>query len=429
LFILTERRSVILPKKRAKSTVSHLKKKEEDMQYNFDQVIERVDSDCMKWRRYPEDVIPLWVADMDFISPEPVIQALRERVEHGIFGYPGGAGLKMAGDTCLKEVVVERLARLYAWEVQPEDLVFLPGVVTGINMACHAFGRPGDAALVQTPVYSPFLTAPGNAGLALQEMELTRRDHGRYEINFDLFEQAITPQTRLFILCNPHNPVGRVYQQAELARMAEICLKQNVVICSDEIHCDLVFTGYKHIPIASLDSEIARQTITLMAPSKTFNIAGLQCSFAVIQNAQLRKQFQGGQQGLVSFVNLMGLTAALAAYRDGGEWLDQLMVYLQANRDFLIEYVQQEMPGIEVSPVEGTYLAWLDCRKVIQRNPYEFFLDEARVGLGDGKVFGKSGNGFVRVNFGCPRLILFAALERMKEAVSRAGLPPYKTVN
>jgi len=396
------------------------------MQYNFDQVIERAESDCMKWRHYADDIIPLWVADMDFLSPEPVIQALRERAAHGVFGYPGGAGLKMGGGTCLKEVVVERLAHLYAWDVQPEDLVFLPGVVTGINMACHALGRPGDAALIQTPVYSPFLTAPGNAGLSLQEMELTRRENGSYEIDFDLFEQSLTLQTRLFILCNPHNPVGRVYQQVELARMAEICLKKGVVVCSDEIHCDLVYSGYQHIPIAALDAEIARNTITLMAPSKTYNIAGLQCSFAVIQNAQLRKQFQSSTQGLVSFVNLMGLTAALAAYRDGGEWLDQLLVYLQANRDFLVEYVKQEMPGIEINAVEGTYLAWLNCRNILQKNPHEFFLEEARVGLSDGKVFGKGGNGFVRMNFGCPRAILYAALERMKDAVSRA---PYKTVN
>ncbi len=399
------------------------------MQYNFDQVIERADSDCEKWRHYPEDVLPLWVADMDFLSPEPVIRALRERVEHGIFGYPGGAGMNMADGKCLKEVAVERLARLYAWEVEPEDLVFLPGVVTGINLACHALGQPGDAAFIQTPVYYPFLTAPRNAGLDLQQMELTRKGNGSYEIDFDLFEQALTPQTRLFILCNPHNPVSRVFQRNELARMAEICLKKGVVVCSDEIHCDLVFSGYQHIPIASLDPEIARQAITLMAPSKTFNIAGLQCSFAVIQNPQLRKQFQRSTQGLVSFVNLMGLTAALAAYRDGGEWLDQLLVYLEANRDFLVEYVKQEMPGVEVSPVEGTYLAWLDCRKVIQKSPHEFFLEEARVGLGDGKVFGKGGEGFVRLNFGCPRPILYQAVERMKEALGRPGRSPNKTVN
>jgi cystathionine beta-lyase len=399
------------------------------MQYNFDQVIERAESDCMKWRQHPGDVLPLWVADMDFLSPEPVIRALKERVEHGVFGYPGGAGMKIAGGVCLKEVVVERLARLYGWEVEPEDLVFLPGVVTGINMACHALGRPGEAALIQTPVYYPFLSAPGNAGLALQQMELTRCQDGRYAIDYDVFEHSITPQTRLFILCNPHNPVGRVFEQAELMRMAEICLEKGVVICSDEIHCDLVFSGYRHIPIASLDPEIGKRTITLMAPSKTFNIAGLQCSFAVIQNPQLRKQFQSSHQGLVSFVNVMGLTAALAAYRDGGEWLEQLMAYLEANRDFLVEFIQQEIPGIEANRVEGTYLAWLDCRRILQKNPCEFFLEEARVGLNDGKVFGKGGEGFVRLNFGTPRSLLYQALERMKEAVSRVKSPPNKTVN
>jgi len=381
------------------------------MSYDFDQIIDRRASDSVKWQRYGDDVLPLWVADMDFVSPQPVIRALRQRVAHGVFGY----GQELPE---LRPLIVERLQRLYNWQVKPEALVPVPGVVTGFNLATQALTSPGDGVLVQTPVYYPILYAPGNAGCTLDEMELTRRPNGQYAIDWDAFEAAITDRTRIFILCNPHNPVGRVFRPEELERMAEICLRHELVICSDEIHCDLVFRGHRHTPIATLAPEVAAQTITLMAPSKTYNIAGLHASIAIIPNPELREKVLAARGGLVPSVGLMGQTAALAAYRDGQPWLDEVLNYLEANRDFVDEFVRDNLPGITMHRPEGTYLAWLDCRGAgIEGSPHEFFLDKARVALNDGAAFGRGGEGFVRLNFGCPRSTLLDALERMRDAI------------
>jgi cystathionine beta-lyase len=383
------------------------------MSYDFDRVIERRHSDSIKWRQHGDDVLPLWVADMDFISPEPVIRALHERIDHGIFGY--GMVLPELG-----QVVVDRLARLYGWQVSPEALLFLPGVVTGFNLVCRAVTSPGDGVLVQTPVYPPILAAPGNAGLVRDELELTQQMDGSYAVDWTAFEEAFTDRTRLFILCNPHNPVGRVFKRRELEQMAETCLRHDVVICSDEIHCDLLFPGSRHLPIASLDPEIADRTITLIAPSKTFNIPGLQCSVAIVQNDELRKKLKAAQADIVHIPNILGFVAALAAYREGQAWLDQVLSYLEANRGLLFRYVNERLPGIRMSKPEGTYLAWLDCRSAgIPGNPYEFFLQEAKVALNDGMAFGRGGEGFVRLNFGCPHSVLLEALDRMQAAHKR----------
>ncbi|MBN2149482.1 MAG: PatB family C-S lyase [Anaerolineales bacterium] len=387
------------------------------MVYDFDQVIERRNTDSIKWLRYDPDVLPLWVADMDFTAPEAVIQALQERVAHGIFGYPPVFGLpnELAE---LRGVLIDRLQRLYGWQVQAEELLFLPGVVTGFNLVCHALADAQGGVLVQTPVYPPFLNVAQNSGMLHQENMWLRVADGSYSIDWDSFESSITDQTRIFILCNPHNPVGRVFRRQELERIAEICLRRGVLICSDEIHCDLVFKGHPHIPVASLAPEIAQNTVTLMAPSKTFNIAGLQCSFAVIQNAELRERIRHAGGGLVGWVNVMGLVAGLAAYRDGQEWLDQLLIYLEANRDFLCQFVAERLPGVQMGSPEGTYLGWLDCRQAgMEGNPYDFFLKQARVALNNGVAFGSGGDGFVRLNFGCPRATLREALERMEKAL------------
>jgi cystathionine beta-lyase len=394
------------------------------MQYDFDQLIDRRASDSVKWNYFPSQVLPLWVADMDFVSPEPVVQALRARVEHGVFGYPM-VGHNFPGEKGeLRDAIVERMRRLYGWEIKSEDILFTPGVVVGFNQASHALGAPGGAVLIQTPVYPPFLSTAQVAGMQEQSAQLTLQADGRYEIDFEAFEGAFTPETRLFTLCNPHNPVGRVYRRDELAKMAEICLRKGVAICSDEIHCDLLFSGHRHIPIASLDPQVAQQTVTVMAPSKTFNIAGLGCSFAIIQNPELRKKYTQAGQGLVHGVNLLGLTAALAAYQDGQEWLEQLLAYLEGNRDYLAAYVRDELPGVKMAAPEGTYLAWLDCREAgLGDSPYKFFLERARVGLMDGASFGSGGEGFVRLNFGCPRRVLTTALERMKVSLNVEGQP------
>jgi cystathionine beta-lyase len=380
------------------------------MIHNFDEVLDRRPTDSVKWNYYG-DALPLWVADMDFRAPEPVIRALRQRVEHGIFGY----GTEPPE---LRSLLVEHLHRLYGWEVAPEALLFVPGVVSGFNLATRAVTRPGDGLLVQTPVYFPILRVPRNVNLLMNEMQLTWQPDGQYEIDLDLFEATITGRTRVFLLCNPHNPVGRVFRRDELERMAEICLRHDIVICSDEIHCDLVFEGHPHLPIASLDPEIAARTITLMAPSKTYNIAGLHASVAIIPNPQLRKRFEAVRADLVPRLDVLGYAAIVAAYRDGGPWLSQVLRYLQANRDFLLRYVNDSLPGISMNSPEGTYLAWLDCRETaLPANPHRFFLEKAKVALNDGATFGRGGEEFVRLNFACPRTTLIEALERMRQAL------------
>ncbi len=388
------------------------------MKYNFDEMPDRKNSEAMKWHHFDDDVLPMWVADMDFVSPQPVIRALQERVAQGVFGYAG----EMPG---LREVIAERLERVYHWKVATEDVVIVPGVVTGFNMAAHALIHPGEGVLIQPPVYGPFLSAARNAGGISQEAPLSAREDGFYSFDPDALEAAIKEQARMFLLCNPHNPVGRVFTRQELACLGEICLRHNLVICSDDIHSDLVFSGHRHTPIASISEEIAQNTITLMAPSKTYNIAGLSCSFAVIQNPTLRKQFISGGKGLAHGANLLGLVAAKAAYQGGQEWLDQLLVYLEGNRDYLYQFVNEQaprnnLPGVKMFCPEGTYLAWLDCREAgIPGKPHEFFLQKARVAVNNGEAFGPGGEGFVRLNFGCPRAMLVEALQRMKDALEQ----------
>lgn len=385
----------------------------ETTQYDFDSALDRQSTESIKWNYYDKDVLPMWVADMDFRSPPGVIRALQERVAHGVFGY----GFELEG---LSETIVERMETRYDWHIQPDDIVYLPGVVTGFNLACHAFAGPGGGVLIQPPVYMPFLSAPRNARAVRQDCELVCDDGLHYSIDWDEFENAFTEQTKMFLLCSPHNPVGRVWTRDELARMAEISLRNGTVICSDEIHCDLVYADHRHIPMAALDAEIAQRTMTLMAPSKTFNVPGLYCSFAIIQNPELRKQYTAAKRGLVGEVNLLGLVAARAAYREGGEWLDQLLATLQSNRDFLVNWIRRELPELKVGVAEGTYLAWVDCRGLnLNEAPADFFLREARVGYNDGAAFGKGGAGFIRINFGCPRWMLEDALERTRRAIRK----------
>jgi cysteine-S-conjugate beta-lyase len=383
------------------------------MPYDFDRQIDRRRTESTKWHKFPPDVLPLWVADMDFPSPEPVTRALRERVEHGIFGY----GVEQPE---FHEVMCERLLKRHGWKVEPEALVLLPGVIPGFNVACRAFSAPGDGLLTLLPVYPPILRLPDNVGLTRDAVDLTRGSDGRYEVDWDAFERAITPRTRMFILCNPHNPVGRVFTREELSRMAEICLRRGLVICADEIHGDLIYQGHQHVAMASLHPEIEARTITLMAPSKTYNLAGLKSALAVIPNPALREKFIATRLDLVQSANILGYTAMLAAYRDGQPWLDELLRYLEANRDFLVQYVRSHLRGVEVGVPEGTYLAWLDCRRagIPGHDPYTFFLEKARVGLNDGATFGRGGAGFVRLNFGCPRPMLTDGLERMRKALA-----------
>jgi cysteine-S-conjugate beta-lyase len=384
------------------------------MPYDFDRVIDRRSSESNKWHKFPPDVLPLWVADMDFPSPEPVIKALRARVEHGFFGY----GVEQPE---FHEVLCDRLLKRYGWKVPPEALVLLPGVIAGFNMAARAIASPGDGVLMQLPVYPPILRMPDNLQLSRDGVDLVRGADGRYTIDLDDFERAITPRTRMFLLCNPHNPVGRVFTGEELGPMAEICLRNGLVICADEIHGDLVYPGHRHVPIASIDPEIEARTVTLIAPSKTFNLAGLRCAVAVIPNQTLREKFVAARLDMVQTPNILGYTAMVAAYRDGQPWLDELLRYLESNRDFLVKYVRAHFAGIEVGVPEATYLAWLDCRGagIPNNHPFTFFLEAGRVALNDGATFGRGSQSFVRLNFGCPRSLLTQGLERMGAALAR----------
>lgn len=377
------------------------------MSYDFDTIIDRRGSSSLKWEKYRDrDIIPLWVADMDFAAPPAVIAALRRHVEHGVYGYT-------LPPEALVHAVTDMLERVHAWKVSPDWLVWLPGLVTGINTACRAVGSADDEIMTTTPAYPPFLSAPAFSGRTLLTVPHVK-DGTKYVFDYAGIERAVTSRTRMFLLCNPQNPTGRVYDREELARLAEICLKNGIVICSDEIHCGLVLdSDRQHFSLAALDEEIARNSITLLAPSKTYNLPGLGCSFAVIPDQALRRAFTKVMRGIVPHVNAFGYTAAAAAYRDCEDWRLALVEYLAENRDLVEQFINGKR-GLSVCHVEATYLAWIDARNLDAGNPTAFF-EQAGVGLSDGTDFGAPG--FVRLNFGCPRPTLARALERMGRAL------------
>jgi cysteine-S-conjugate beta-lyase len=381
--------------------------------FDFDRAVDRRTSDSNKWRKFAADVLPMWVADMDFPSPPAVVVALQARVAHGFFGY-------LTETPELPAVVAERVAKRYGWRVSPEAVVMLPGVNVANNFAGSALAAPGDGILLQTPAYPPILRAAGNLGRMRQEQVLTRDRAGRYVVDLDAFAASITSRTKVFMLCNPHNPVGRAYNRHELEGMAATCLARDLWIVADEIHCDLLLDGRTHVPMASLSPEIEARTVTFMAPSKTFNLPGLKCAVAIVPNPTLRERLTTTMGDLMSKPNVLGHTAAIAAYREGDEWLEALLRYLAANRDLLVDYVRTQLPGVTVAPPEATYLAWLDCRgaRIPGGDPYTFFLERARVALNDGRAFGPGGDGFVRLNFGCPRALLTEGLDRMRKALN-----------
>ncbi|MGI5939270.1 MAG: MalY/PatB family protein [Thermoleophilia bacterium] len=376
--------------------------------FDFDTVVDRANTGSLKWDKYAgRDVIPLWVADMDFPSPPAVIDALHRRIDHGVFGY----GQPPAG---LMTAVRANLLSEYGWDVQPEWIVWLPGLVTGLNVLCRAVGRRGDDVATFTPIYPPFLSAPLLAERGLVKVPL-RCHHGRWEMDLSALENALSPHTRLLLLCSPHNPVGRAWTTKELNALAALALRRGLVIGSDDIHAGLILDEQAcHLPLACLSPEVAAQTITLMAPSKTFNIPGLGCSFAVISNPELRHDFRRAMTGIVPHVNALGYVAAQAAYEQGEPWRQALLTYLRSNRD-LVESEVAGMAGLEIAHVEATYLAWIDTRGTGITNPVGFF-EAAGVGLSDGTEF--EGPGYVRLNFGCSRVLLTQALTRMRAALS-----------
>ena len=377
----------------------------------FQQLIDRRSTESIKWNLYEEDVLPMWVADMDFLCPPQVLDALRRRVDHGIFGYP-------TEPLRLREVIVDRLQRRFNWTIDPDWITYIPNVYVGFHLAAHAVTRPGDGVLLTPPIYHPILAVPDNVGLEGRWVPMERTGEGTYEVPYPAFEQGIDLRTRLFILCNPHNPIGKVYTRDELEQLAEICLQHDLIICSDEIHADFVYDGRRHIPLASLSPEIADRTITLMSPVKTFNVAGIPFAFAVIPNPTLRKQYASSGKGLVPQPSAMGFIAALAAFEQADGWVDELLRVLQANRDLAMTFVRDQIPGVSMTPMHGTYLAWLDCRQAgIEGSPYAFLLEKARVATVDGALFGSGGEGYVRMNLACPPSQLPEGLERIRRAI------------
>lgn len=379
------------------------------MQFDFDHAIDRRTSDSLKWRdSCTNNVIPMWVADMDFASPPCVLQALQQRVEHGVFGYATSTNE-------VKQSVVDWARDRYDWRIAPEWIVWLPGLVPGIRVACRACAAAAEEVLTLVPVYPPFLTAPPSQSRTIRSVPLSH-EGGRWTIDVEALSSAITSRTRLLLLCNPHNPVGRAFGREELAAVAEVCRGHDVLVCSDEIHCDLILDQHGHVPFATLDPDTSNRTVTLMSPAKTFNTAGLNCGFAVIPNSDLRRRFRKVASGMVPSPNGLGYVACQAAFQEGEAWRRALIDYLRGNRDYLESFLSEHLPMFRMSHVEATYLAWIDTRWLNELNTPAFF-EQAGVRLSDGAAF--AGNGFMRLNFGCPRRTLQTALERISSAINK----------
>ena len=384
-------------------------------QYNFDELIDRTNTNCIKYDARSAffgnpDVLPLWVADMDFRTPDFIVEAIKKRAEHELFGYT------FRGET-YNQAIVHWLKRRHNWEIKPEWISFSPGVVAGLTLAIEAFSKPGDGVIIQPPVYFPFFDSVKGTGRELIENPLQIKN-GRYSFDFEDLKQKITPKTRLLLLCNPQNPGGMAWNEKELTELAQICLENKVLIISDEIHSDLLFEGFKHTPLAGLSDEIAQNCIICMAPSKTFNTAGLTTSFLVIPNKRHLAAYERVMRlPHLHMGNIFGAVALEAAYTYGDEWLAQLMNYLQANYTFLENFLNDNLPKVKVMRPEATYLIWLDFSAFgLTDEALNQRLLDAGVGLNRGVQFGKPGSGYMRMNIGCPRSVLLQALTCIKTA-------------
>ena len=378
------------------------------LNFDFDTPIDRSSTASIKWAKYKgRDVIPLWVADMDFACAPAVVEALHRRIDHPIYGYSDPPA-ELAG------TLVGYLEHEYRWKIEPDWIIWLPGLVVGLNVVCRAFGEAGDDVLTATPVYHPFLSAPVNSARNVVRVPMSE-ENGIWRWDIAALEHAVTLKSRLLLLCNPHNPVGRVFTREELLAVAEVCERHDLTLCSDEIHCGLILDSDKrHIPVASLNETIAHRTVTLMSASKTFNLPALGCAFAIASNPELRARIRKAMAGIVHHVGMMGYVATLAAYSEGKEWQLSLLDYLRGNRD-LVQREIGRIPSLHIWHAEATYLSWIDARALPINNAHEF-LEEAGVGLYDGALFGAPG--FLRLNFACPRSLLAQALERISRALT-----------
>lgn len=388
--------------------------------HNFDEVINRRNTSSVKWDNLKnlygrDDLIPLWVADMDFKSPPAVIKALKERADHGVYGYTFPSEEYY-------NAVINWMERRHNWHIDKEWISYAPSVVAALSYCIRAFTEPGDKIIIQTPVYHPFYSTIEENERIVVKNPLIHRD-GKYYMDFDDLERKAKDGAKMLILCSPHNPVGRVWTKEELKRLADICLENNILVVSDEIHFDIVFKGNEHTVFASLSPEVADNCVVLTSPSKTFNLAGLQVSNVIIPNEMLRMKFRKEEnKDHISSPNVFAQRALIAAYDHSEEWLDELLKYLEGNRDFFIDYINKRIPKLKVTESEGTYLMWVDCTE-LGMNPQqlkEFFVNKCKVALNEGKMFSEEGNTFQRFNIGCPRSILEEALNRIERAINMA---------
>ena len=379
------------------------------MAVDFDTIIDRSNTSSLKWDRFDKETIPLWVADMDFQTAPEIIEALHQRIDHGIFGYT-------LPDADLQQLVVERCRNLYNWEIKPEWLIWLPGLVTALNVCTRAYAAEGEGVISPVPVYYPFLMAPELGGRKLVEVDWLLEE-GQWKLDLATLELKITPDTRLLLLCNPQNPNGRVMSLEELKELEQFCKKHDLIVCSDEIHCDIVLDrNAEHVPYASISEFSKNHSVTLMSPSKTFNLAGFGCAFAVIPHGELRHKFNNTRKGIVPAPDnmLIGYTATKAAYQHGEPWRQSMLDYLRGNHDYLLEAINA-IPGLSMEPLQATYLAWINVSDLNLDDPHAFF-EQAGVGLSPGKQFGDAE--YLRLNFGCSRKLLEEAVSRMNSAVA-----------
>jgi cystathionine beta-lyase len=388
-----------------------------DMQYNFDEIIDRSGTDALKYEARKRifgtnDVLPMWVADMDLRTPDFIVDAMKKRMEHEIYGYT------LKPDS-LYEATIGWMQRRHGWKIEKDWIVFTPGVVPAFTMCILAYSNPGDKVIVQSPVYYPFFWAVDlNKRIKLNNR--LKRVGDKYEMDLEDLKKNIDPSTKMMLFCSPHNPVGRVWTKEELLEVADICLKNNLVMISDEIHSDLIFKGYKHTPYAMLGQEMAMNSVTCVAPSKTFNVAGLSTSALIIPNPELRKKIEHVIDSLhIAGGNIFGSVAMEAAYAHGDEWLRQALEYLEGNVQYLEEFVKENLPKVKVIHPEGTYMAWLDLSGLglTDDEMRKFMIEKVKVGMNHGPIFGPGGEGFQRINLGCPRAIVKEAMTRMKNAM------------
>jgi cystathionine beta-lyase len=390
------------------------------MKYDFDKRLDRTNTASYKWDQSEKlfgkaDILPLWVADMDFEAPKEVVEAISRRAKEGIYGYT----IRTQG---FYDAIIGWLSRRHQWSIKQEWISSSPGVVPALSLMVLAFTEPGDRVILQSPVYYPFYDVVKANGRTVVDNPLILEE-GRYSIDFELLEQQARQGAKMLLLCSPHNPGGRVWKREELERIGEICLKYNVLVVADEIHHDLVFSAHTHVPFASLSEAFAQNSLTCIATSKTFNLAGLQAATVIIPNEELRRKYNALLKTLsLHMESFFGLTAIESSYTYGDEWLDQLLVYLEGNLDLLLAFMEKNIPQVKVIKPEGTYLVWVDCTN-ISSDPQvlkQLMFDKAGVAFSEGSVFGKQGAGFLRINIACPRSILVEALEKFATAVDEA---------